>query len=644
MKIFTSMAILFSMLSVWSQQLSTVPLFQTCSIYFETGDLSGQCSAEFREKGSDTWHKVFELVKNQEQKIPYKDRTYIDKPMFRGSIVNLKEDTVYELKITYALNGKKNIYTNDFRTWSSNPPVKKTVNVKDIKFDGELIITEKGTKDAWIKYVSDDGFAVKGNDVKNAAVSLRKAEYIILENLTVQGGLRHGISLEESNNIRVINCDISGFGRVGRQDLAKDGKYYTPDGKMINYDAGVNIAGSSNVVVEKCYIHDPRNRANSWKFSHPAGPTAVFVHSKGATVLRYNDFIGSDPHRWNDVVEGYGNGVPDGGFFRDAEIYGNIFIYGNDDGMELDGGQMNVKVFLNRFEGSFCGISTAPCTFGPSYIFRNLISNLGDDRSATWAALKNKYNTARGRIFFFNNTICGNLAYSGYEKREKEKPACLKGFTRNNIFQARKGYIAEEVFQWKNDFDYDLFYGSEDKEARASLHSQKLEQHGIFDKNPAFENPADGNYNLSKESPALKKGIKIDNFIEDFKGDAPDLGAFESGMDTILPYRPIPVFLDKYQVNIDARKENGNAVRAFIKQGKEYHKTFTIRRNNVFDWFSVEPAEGVIKENTAFKITLNKDKMKTPGLYKGLFLIKFADGYSRPVTVYADNGPLPDKK
>jgi hypothetical protein len=251
-------------------KIEAVPLFQSCGIYFEASDMSTPCVTEFREKGNDKWNKAIELMA-----IPGKTiGTYTDKAMFRGCIVNLRENTEYELRITQG----ENTYTAEFRTWNSNPPVVKTVNVKDLKFENELIITEKGTKDGWIKYTADKNFVLNGDDKKNAVITVKGGEYIIIENLRIEGGARHGISLEGAQNIRVLNCDISGYGRIGEQDISKDGKYYKDDAK-INNDAGVNIWKSGNVVVERCYIHDPRGRANSGKYSHPAGPNAVAVWS-----------------------------------------------------------------------------------------------------------------------------------------------------------------------------------------------------------------------------------------------------------------------------------------------------------------------------------------------------------------------------
>jgi hypothetical protein len=99
------------------------------------------------------------------------------------------------------------------------------------------------------------------------------------------------------------------------------------------------------------------------------------------TTIRYNDFIGGDVHRWNDVIECQGNGNPVGGLYRNAEVYGNTLALANDDGIELEGGEINTRFFGNRIENTLCGVSSGCCTRDPSYIFNNLVWRSGDVNS-----------------------------------------------------------------------------------------------------------------------------------------------------------------------------------------------------------------------------------------------------------------------
>jgi parallel beta helix pectate lyase-like protein len=622
-----------------TNKLVAVPTFEAASLYFKTAVKPASCKTEFREKNSDKWQKALDLVYSSEDK------------MLRGSIVWLKENTEYEARLSFEKNDKKEIHSVNFKTWSSEVPVKKTVNIKDLPMNGTLTIKDKGTKDAWIKYTAPEGFIVKGELNDKAAISITDAEYIILENLTIEGGHRFGINVVNSQNIRIINCDISGWGRVGKQDLLKDGKYYTKSGR-VNMDGGINIKNSGNMLVERCYIHDPRGRANSWKYSHPAGPEAITVRSTGGVVLRYNDFIGSDPHRWNDAVEGSGNGLKDGGFYRDSDIYGNMFAFGNDDGIEIDGGQINIRVWQNKFEGFLCAISTTPCLLGPSYSFKNLIVNLGDESGHSNTAFKNGHKTRLGQVFFFNNTVCTNS--NGYENSKAKKDPGdkrLKGTTRNNLYYCKLS--ANPKFPMKNDFDYDLFWSGNhdnDLEAMVTFNHDGLEKNAVFAK-PEFINSEGGNSALKPDSKGVDQGTTIDNFVETYTGKTPDIGAFEQGEDIPLPYRPIPVFLDKYQLNFNIDNGEGEqegSVTVEVKSSKPYGEQFNVRKNKVFDWFTVEPLSGILKngEIIQFKVKLNPDKMEKIGDYRGLFLIRQKNGYSRPVTVYAklkDNSKIKQK-
>jgi parallel beta helix pectate lyase-like protein len=631
-------------------QLIAVPSFESCSIYFKTDDNSGKYTTEFKLKNEkngiwgsfvdwvgsnpEKWEKTFDLVYNNKDK------------MLRGSIVNLKENRKYEVRLTHKKDGKKRVYTTLFTTWSSDVPVAKVINIKDIAKPGTCLeITDKGSNNGWIKYTAPKGVVFKGPQKGKPGISIKNACYIILENLTIEGGGRFAIDIEDSQNIRIINCEISNWGRIGKQDLSKDGKYYTEKGRSINMDGAINIENSGNIVLERCYIHDPRGRSNSWKYSHPAGPEVVTVRSTGGVVLRYNDFIGSDPHRWNDAVEGKGNGYEDGGFYRDSDIYGNMFAFGNDDGIELDGGQINIRVYKNKFEGFLCAISTAPCLLGPSYSFKNLIVNLGDESGHSNTAFKNGHGTyGLGQVFFFNNTVYGNSnGFGNYGGPRKPNPndSKLKGTTRNNIYNCRK-LISKQILSRKNDFDYDLFWTGNpdaDLEIKLDLVTKGLEKNSIFGK-PEFTGAENGNFGLKSGSKGIDQGIVVDNFIETFNGKAPDIGAFEHGKKLTLPYRPIPVSVDKSQINFEAKQgalASEQTVTAEVTAETPYSHKFTVRKNKVFDWFTVEPSEGVFKngEKILFKVKLNQDKLKEPKLYRGLFLLRQENGFSRPVTVYA---------
>jgi Right handed beta helix region len=597
------------------QSFYLVPLFNTCGYYFVTPEKTA-VNAFYRRKGGK-WQKALAPVWISEEQL------------YRGSIVGLDENTDYEFKI---VSGDKVLGIKAFKTWNQQVPIAKTIVLNEKNFKGYLKINHAGSPTGWIKYVAAPGFILKNSGSK-PLLDLIEAKYILLEGLTLQGGGSSAVYVRNCQNVRFINCDISGWGRLGTQRFDKDGKYYTKKGRGINNDAGIYLIRSKNTVVERCYFHDPRNTANSWRYSHPAGPEGMMIAYPESTVVRYNDFIGSDEHRWNDAIEGAGNFYKDGGFNRDADIYGNMMIFANDDCVEIDGGQQNVRVFLNKFEGALCSVSIQGCMAGPSYVYRNLIVNMGDEFGTAGQLIKSSshYAGKDAVSFIFNNTVTG-------PGRSLPLHRLFKIEAKNNIF-AGSGGIGGRTKCKKSEPDYNLVPADKPGD----------EKHGIFGKQPKFENAPAGLYTPLKSCPSVGKGIAIDNFTA---GDKVDIGAIAQGSNLVLPYRPIPVMLDQYQLNFSVKNGKLPAPQIVTATvgGKKFSADYKIRQNNVFNWFSVTPSAGKLKSGDKLKFTvkLNPEMMKERLLYRGVFLVRLQNGYSRPVVIYAKTdvkAPMkPEKK
>ncbi len=590
-----------------------VPLFHTCSYYFSSTHRSG-VSVSYRRKNGD-WLRAFAPVYIKED------------GMFRGSIVDLDEDTSYELKIM--ATGGEVLAQQIFRTWSSEVPIGKTIVLDETSFPGRLTVRESGSPRGWIRITSIPGHVLK-NDRTGPLIELDRVKYVILEGLTLRGGLQEAIRIRRCQNIRVINCDIAGWGRIGTQRFDRDGKYYTDDGRAINWDSAILVSKSVGTVVERCYIHDPVSTANSWYYSHPSGPQAVGMDKSPSTVLRYNDFIGSDAHRWNDAVEGAGNFHIDGGFHRDGDIYGNMMCYANDDALEIDGGQTNVRVFHNKFEGCLCGVSIQGCMSGPSYVFRNLLVNMGDERGLAGQTIKTSShaNGPSAVSFIFNNTCFGGA-------RDLNLPHNLRIVAKNNIF-AGKSAITGRERSLQSECDYNLL----------STGDPGDETHGILAM-PGFVDSDAGLFALCLTSDAVGHGIALDNITCGDNGRS-DLGAVPFGSDVILPVRPIPVQLDRYQVafsHSDLQSKRIKTVSATV-YGEGFSSAYRIAQNEAFDWFDVTPKTGMLRsgQRLTFTVTLRPERMGERPLYQGVFLIRLGNGYSRPVTVYARTDVAPSIK
>ncbi|NSW57271.1 MAG: right-handed parallel beta-helix repeat-containing protein [Armatimonadetes bacterium] len=592
---------------------AVVPLFNACSVYFTSPRLDS-LQMRFREKGGQ-WQPAFPPAYFQED------------GMYRGSIVNLAENTTYELELS---DGEGNILANtNFTTWSSDVPIAKTVVLDEASFDGHLVITDAGSRDGWIRYTAREGFVLR-NDRQGPLIELRRAKHVILDGLTLRGGLKEAIAIDKCEHVRIANCDIAGWGRIGTQRFDLDGKFYTQAGEAINWDSAILVRKSLGTVVERCYIHDPVNTANPWYCSHPAGPQAVGIDKPQSTVIRYNDFIGSDLHRWNDAIEGAGNFDLNGGFNRDADIYGNFMCFANDDALEIDGGQTNVRVFRNRFEGCLCGVSIQGCMSSPSYVFQNLLVNMGDERGVGGQTIKtSSYANGPSAVsFIFNNTCYGD---SG----DLNLPGNLRIVAKNNIFAGRSAVTGRKRSP-QSEIDYNLLSTEEDVRDPNSIHGE-----------PGFTDAEAGLYEPTGTSKAVGSGTEIPNFAPSADGKV-DMGAIAAGSGATLPERPIPVRLDRYHLRFSPDEVRAGSTKTIVTtvEDRDFSSPFRIAKNDAFDWFAVTPEKGVLQsgQTVQLSVTLIPDRMQARKVYRGAFLIRLPNGFSRPVTVYAKTDFVPPVK
>ena len=125
-----------------------------------------------------------------------------------------------------------------------------------------------------------------------------------------------------------------------------------------------------------------------------------------------------------------------------------------------------------------------------------------------------------------------------------------------------------------------------------------------------------------------------------------DIGAFFNGVADI-PIRPLALTAVPAQINFQETGGNATVTLSLPKNGEnDTPVIFQIRKNNVFDWFTVTPASGVITPGETLKLTVTTDPAKIAGRpdFRGAFLVRTPNGLSRPVTVYAKGNYTEDKR
>jgi len=295
--------------------------------------------------------------------------------------------------------------------------------------------------------------------------------------------------------------------------------------------------------IQRNKVHDPRYGANSWDWGHPAGPNAISAYECGGNnVIRYNEVWSSDQqHYYMDAIGGGDNDSNKGWPGADSDVYGNIVQNAWDDGIEAEGGGVNVRVWGNYINNTATGVATTPVAIGPTYVFRNVynrsrtlsqVSPDQDDRNA-FAKSGTIGTYGNGPRYVFHNTLLQAIgagsqytlgAGSGIAAAGPTAPL-TNTVSRNNILQLHKSWWSVIGAPGSgDDLDYDLYNGN--------VAISGNEVHGtvgtpVYASGNGWQNEAGGMYQLDPSSLGYGTGVRIPNFNDKFS--APDYGAHQSG-------------------------------------------------------------------------------------------------------------------
>jgi hypothetical protein len=278
------------------------------------------------------------------------------------------------------------------------------------------------------------------------------------------------------------------------------------------------------------------------------------------TVFRYN------------VVDGYFDGGGPGyndGYDRyagaDLDMHDNTFRHIADDALEVDGNNINVRIWNNRVEHVSSLFSTSPSKYGPVYFFRNTVWRVGNDGVGQFpygnpqpgpSGLKYGESVPPALIYVVHNTFWtdsntpSNVSgWANYGGAGANPP---RMYVRNNLYQ-----VTGDGFSWSRansatttnwDEDYNYFftthatkgvqyggaaYTSVAAYRAASGQGAHSNTAGDFRTSiPTFVNAGVGDLHLVAGSPLIDAGTPIPNLSDlpgvNFGGAAPDLGASEN--------------------------------------------------------------------------------------------------------------------
>jgi PKD repeat protein len=423
---------------------NAVTTFNSIGLYWAPTGKSASVPAtvRFREQGSTPWRDGFDLwydTRNGE---------------YRGSLVELQSNKTYEIQLKLgtgawtdvsvtcdnAANGECNVpattscsssnRTQCTRTWNESYPIKRVIDVRS--GNSTYLASESGSEtEGYVVYQGVDGdntITMTGGDQPCVRVD---AKFVVIRNLKLVGCGSFGIELfsvhypgdgtrRAASDVWIEDNEISGWGRSGydEEGAIKCNNWHETENGNVDSNRGHRF------VIQRNNIHSPRYSANAWDpgGNHPRGPQAVFFNRCGRNhVIRYNDIYSANGNNLNDGIggaENFGDDSGSGGFpWADSDINGNRIQNANDDGIEAEGDNRNVRIWGNYLDHVGIAIANAATAKGPLYVWRNVSNQLANMKCPSCSEVledrgpfikgggKSGSSYNGGIAYYFHNTI-----------------------------------------------------------------------------------------------------------------------------------------------------------------------------------------------------------------------------------------------
>jgi hypothetical protein len=483
---------------------------------------------------------------------------------YRGSLLLLDAGTTYEIEAK-EWNGAEIRFSSSTRPEVAHVSVGRRIPVTDKA--SLLTISSGGSAEAYVVYEGQGSNKATFDAERTRAYCMvlnganNPVQFIIFRNIRFMGALEHCVLLgstaagnrELISNIIFDQCEFSDWGSPGAPRCRFAG----------NLQSGVYSATTAleNVTVQGCHFHDPAMGANSWYpddgpactgNKHPEGVQCVtFKRSRGGHVFRFNTFEGSRIARLNDGAGETAN-FTDGGFpGSNCDFHNNVIRFTNDDGLELEGRDNNIRVWDNLFEECFDAIGLAPVFRGPVYIWGNIgrSSSASVEKSHGHSFLKwrrtngGSQDWSGGHVYVFNNTLApappGIRGFSSLYRERSAAERISKWHVWNNVVAAeRAGGVRNCSFAdlsgVDNDIQRNVFSGGLLAPRERETPAANLTGDPVFETNDWNAATGVGTFRLSRKSLGYAQGIQVPAVYDGVP--APDCGAHQHTQRTGVGY------------------------------------------------------------------------------------------------------------
>jgi hypothetical protein len=486
-----------------------------------------------------------------------------DEGQYKGKIFWLTEATTYEIRATFTDSDGvlgTNPLSENITTVDSTPAfgsvhtyhVAKTGNdstgdgssgspwltiqkAANMVSAGDTVYVHVGTYEEMVTVTADGNISnyitfsnynseeviVDGGSSRTDGFYLNDANYVHITGFTIQDTTKNSFRLNGCSYSIVDNCIMND----------------PTVGSTTGVEGGVRLEGGS----DHCMFID--NEVNVSASCDVDMAAFTWWYAGDSNVFKANTINGTGVAK-----DGFGGGPENSdGYMDNSDIYENTIDGVWDDGIQLEGSDVNTAVWGNTITDCFIGIGFCPANIGPHYVFRNVIVNNPSTGSAAYKLGDGSY----ARVFMYHNT---SFTTGGQDGVKQTNPGLDGVVSRNNIYYAGR-YIFEFLTSGTSDMDcdYDYMYTTDGsrfvKFDNGTYATYALfvaaypaqEANAIVSADPGFTDNSTNDFTLVSDSVCLNAGTVLVGFNDanspwPYRGEAPDIGAYEydSGEPVIL--------------------------------------------------------------------------------------------------------------
>jgi hypothetical protein len=387
---------------------------------------------------------------------------------------------------------------------------KKTSFVMNVHggFDNPIIIRSHREDPA--QYAIIDGGAKPR--IQGYGMKVNNSSWLVFKDLKFRNCWQDVIDIDHSSYLSFIGCYFEG-------------------GRRVIYP---QFEDCHHFLVEDCYWEQDEKIYTDYDWAEMHHGSMKYLNGS----LFAGKSIGGGVVIRDNIIKNAYNGIRFTGERDDRrqnanyEIYNNKIINTGDNAFEPEYVCYNVHFYHNQLENSHAYISIDMVRGGEIYFYGNRgwqSTHAGHE----WTIFKFRgYDDEDGPqpldepFYVFNNSwyvhfdaISGSS--SGYRNRY------MKHYNNAYYFTGDNDLIGVKRLGKGCEFDYDC----SNNEFPDLIDKLGFEKHGI-ESDPLFQNPARGDFRVGPQSPCIDAGRKMSfdefDWTQNYKGQAPDIGAFEN--------------------------------------------------------------------------------------------------------------------